>query len=117
MPLEVSSEIFIWLQRHGLGGYLCVINAPRHPEAQEIAPQLYLDTVTNNLIRSALGLHRGGDHDVEIPPQTILKDYFGLYSVSGKEYRTYRGPNRFFGKIARVQMEYAFADTNPTSVP
>ena len=79
MPLEVSYEIRTWLQRHGLGGYPRVINAPPHPEAQEIALQLYLDTVTNNLIRSALGLHRGGDHDVKIPPHTILKDYFGLY--------------------------------------
>ena len=37
MPLEVSQEIRTWLQRHGLGGYLCVIDAPPHPEAQEIA--------------------------------------------------------------------------------
>ena len=56
MPLEVSKELRTWLWRHGLGGYLCVIDTPPHPEAQEIARQLHLDTVTNNLIRSALGL-------------------------------------------------------------
>ena len=117
MPLEVSQEIRTWLQRRGLGGYLHVIDAPAHPEAQEIMRQIHLDTVTNNIIRSALELQRGGEHDVEGPPHTILKDYFGFYSVSRKAYRTYGEPNKFFGEIARILMEYAFADTNPTSMP
>ena len=72
--------------------------------------------MTNNLIHSTLGLQRGGEHDVEIPPHTIANDYFGLYSVSGKAYRTYGGPNRFFGEIARILMEYVFAHTNPTNM-
>ena len=92
MPLEVSQEIRTWLQRHGLGSYLRVIDAPPHPEAQEIERHLHPDTVTNNLILFTLGL-QCGVHDVEKPPHTILKEYFGLYSVSGKAYRTYGGPN------------------------
>ena len=47
----------------------------------------------------------------------ILKDYFGVYSVSGKAYRMYGGSNKFFGEIARILMEYAFAHTNPTNMP
>ena len=116
MPLEVSKELR-WLQRHDLGGYLRVIDAPPHPEAQEIARQLHPDTVTNNLIRSALGLQRGGVHDIEVPSHTILEAYFGTYSVFGKAYRTYGGPNKFFSDIARILMEYVFAHTNPTSMP
>ena len=54
------------------------------------------DTVANNIIRAALDLKRGGKYDVKIPPHMILKDYFGLYSISGKAYRTYGGPNKFF---------------------
>ena len=77
MPLEVSQEIQTWLQRRGLGRYLCVIDAPPHPDTQEI------------------DLKRGEEHDVEIPPHMILNDYFGLYSVFGKAYRTYGGPNKF----------------------
>ena len=90
---------------------------PPHPEAQEIERHLHPDTVTNNLILSALELQRGGEHDVEIPPHTILKDYFGLYSVSGKAYRTYGGPNMFFSEIARILTEYAFVHMNPTTMP
>ena len=94
-----------------------VTDAPPHPDAQEIARRIHPDTLTNNMIRAALDLKRGGEHEVEIPPHTTLKEYFGTYSISGKVYRTYGGPNRFFGEIARILMEYAFVHTNPTSMP
>ena len=32
-PLEVSQEIHTWLQKHGLGGYLCVIDTPSSPRS------------------------------------------------------------------------------------
>ena len=100
-----------------MGGYLRVIDAPPHPEAHEIAQQLHPDTVTNNIIRSALDLQCDGEKDFKVPPHTILKDYFGVYSVSRKAYHTYRGLNKFFGEITRILMEYAFAHTNPTNMP
>mgnify|MGYP000155542260 CR=1 FL=1 len=56
MPLEVSQEIRTWLQRRGLGGYLRIIDAPPHCEAQEIAQQQHPNTVTNNFIHSTLEL-------------------------------------------------------------
>ena len=61
--------------------------------------------MTNNIIRVALDLKRGGEHEVEIPPHTTLKEYFGMYSIPGKVYCTYIGPNKFFGEIARILME------------
>ena len=94
-----------------------VTDAPPHPDAQEIARRIHPETVTNNMIRVALDLKHCGEHEVEIPPHTTLKEYFGTYSISGKVYRTYGGPNRFFGEIARILMEYAFVHTNPTSMP
>ena len=45
-----------------------------------------------------------------------LKEYFGMYSIFGKAYCTDGGRNKFFGEIARILMEYAFAHTNPTSM-
>ena len=73
--------------------------------------------MTNNIIRPTLDLKCGGEHEVEMQPHTTLKEYFGMYSISGKAYRTYGGPNKFFREIARILMEYAFAHTNPTSMP
>ena len=69
------------------------------------------------MIRSTLDLKHGGEHEVEIPPHTTLKEYFGMYSISGKAYRTYGGPNKAFGEIARILMEYAFVHTNPMRMP
>ena len=47
----------------------------------------------------------------------MLKEYFGEYFASGKAYRTYGGPNRTFGEITCILMEYAFVHMNPTSMP
>ena len=100
MPLAASQEIRTWLQQRGLDGYLRVINAPPHPDAQEITRRTHPDTVTNNVIRAAFDLKRGGEHEVKIPPHMTLKEYFGMYSISGKAYHTYGGLNNFFGEIA-----------------
>ena len=94
-----------------------VINAPAHLDAQAAARRVSPDTITNNVIRAALDLQRGGDHDVKIPPATMLKEYFGEYSTFGKAYCTYGGPNRAFREIPRKLMEYAFVHTNPMSIP
>ena len=117
MPLAASQETRSWLQERGLGGYLRVIDAPAHPDAQVIARRIHPHTVTNNMIRATLDLKRGGEHEVEIPPSTTLKEYFGTYSISGKAYRTYNGSNKAFGEFACILMEYAFVHTNPTSMP
>ena len=37
MPLAASQETRSWLQERGLGGYLKVIDAPAHPDAQAVA--------------------------------------------------------------------------------
>ena len=58
-----------------------------------------------------------GEHDIEAPAQNILKEYFETYSVSGKVYRTYGGPNRFFGNISRIVIEYGCMHVDPTNMP
>ena len=94
-----------------------MIDAPTHPDAQAVASRIHSDTVTNNMICPALDLKRGGEHEVEIPPSTTLKEYFGEYSISRKAYCTYGGSNKAFGEIARILMEYTFMHTNPTRIP
>ena len=68
MPLTASPETRAWLQERGLGGYLKVIDALAHPDAQGVARRIHPDTITNNVVRGALDPQRGGDHNVEIPP-------------------------------------------------
>ena len=110
MPLTASSD-------SGATQCLKIVGAPVHLDAQAVARRISPDTITNNVLRAALDLQQGGEHDVKIPPATTLKEYFGEYSASGKAYRTYGGPNKAFGEIARILMEYAFMHKNPTSMP
>ena len=117
MPFIASTETRAWLESHGLGGLIRILDTPAHPNAAHVARQIHPDTITNNMVRATLGLRRGGDHEVEIPPTETLEAYFGTYSVTGKAYRTYGGPDKAFGEIARVLMEYAFVHANPTSMP
>ena len=56
MPLTASPETRAWLQERGLGGYLKVIDAPAHPDAQVMARCVHPDTITNNVVRAALDL-------------------------------------------------------------
>ena len=65
MTIEVSTKLCTWLSMHGLGGYLCIIDAAPHPDAQAVAMRVHPDTITNNQIRSALSLKHGGEHDVD----------------------------------------------------
>ena len=56
MPLEAYKELHTWLHMHGLGGYLRVVDALPHLEAQVSVCQMHPDTITNSQIRSMLGL-------------------------------------------------------------
>ena len=56
MPLAASQETRAWLQERGLGGYLKVIDAPAHLDAQAVARRIHPDTITNNMIRDTLDL-------------------------------------------------------------
>ena len=78
MPLEISMELRTWLSRHGLRGYLKVVDAPPNPDAQEVGHRVHPDTITNDQIRSVLGLKCNGKHDIEAPPQNVLKYEYGI---------------------------------------
>ena len=104
MPLEVSKELRTWITRHGLTGYLNVLEAPPHPKAQAIARKIHPDTISNNMIRVA-------------PPQHILEQHFGEYSLSAKAHHTHGGHNEFFWNLAHFLLEYAFVHANPYSMP
>ena len=117
MSLEVSKELRTWITKHGLTGYLNVLEAPPHPEAQAIAKKIHLDTISNNMICGALRLRRGDDHNIDVLPQHILEQHFGEYSLSAKAHRTHGGPNEFFGNLAHFLLEYACVHANPYNMP
>jgi hypothetical protein len=117
MPFEVSTALRTWLTSHGLGGYLHVYDAEHHPRALAIATKIHPGTVTNDMLRTALRLQRGGDYDIEAPPQHILDKYFGEYSLSAKAHRMHGGQDVLFGDLAHFFLEYICLHLNPHSMP
>ena len=118
MPLKVSKDLRTWMPtRHGFSVYLNVYDAPAHPDAQAIATKIQLGTITNDIICSALHLPRGGEHDIEAPPQHTLEQYFGEYSLSVKAHRMHGGPNEFFGDLAHFLLDYVCIHHNPYNMP
>ena len=117
MSFEVSTELRSWLTTHGLAGYLQVYDADAHPRALAIAAKIHPGTITNDIIRSALRLPRGGEYNVEAPPHQILEKYFGEYSLSPKAHRMHGSPNKLFGDLAHFFLKYMCIHQNPHSMP
>ena len=92
-------------------------DANAHPRALAIVAKIHPGTITNDIIRTALCLPRGGDYDVEAPPQHLLEKYFGEYSLSAKAHRTHDDPNELFGNLAHFFLEYACIHQNPHNMP
>ena len=101
----------------GFKGYIQVAEAPPHPDAQEIARKLNIDTVTNASIRKKLGLTATGEKHFEIPPTEDLEKYFGEYSTSSKAYRMKDIPNSFFRDVAKFLLEVGCVHINAYGMP
>ena len=101
MPIFISPALRRWLHDKSFGGYIRVAEVPPHPDAQEVAKKLNVDTITNASIRKKLGLSGSGERHFEITPVGVLERYFGEYSTSSKAYKTRDIPNPFFGEVAK----------------
>ena len=85
MTIDISLAMQRWLQDKGLAYYIRVAEAPPHPNSQDMARKLNIDTITNASIRKKLGLFRSGECHFEIPATGALERYFGDYSISAKD--------------------------------
>ena len=117
MPIPISSTLRRWLLEKGFEGYIQVVEAPPHPDAQEIAKKLNVNTVTNASIRKKLGLTATGEKHFEIPPTEDLEKYFGEYSTSAKAYRTKDIPNSFFREVGKFLLEVGCVHINAYGMP
>ena len=86
MPLTASAETRAWLQERGMGGYLKIIDAPAHPDAQRVGKEVCPEAITNNVLRTAFDLQRGGHHDVDIPPTSKRPGEGAHYRQTGSSF-------------------------------
>ena len=95
-----------WLWQHGLEGFLTIMEAPPHWEAEKIVKEIDTDLIMDEAIRSLIGLPEGGIFTIENPTPEQLWKYFGEYSLASKAYGTRGEEDTLFREIARVLHEF-----------
>ena len=106
-----------WLLAKGFEGYIWVVEAPPHPDAQDITRKLNINTVTNASIRKKLCLSGTGEKHFEIPQTDALEKYFGKYLTSAKAYKTKEIQNPFFLEIEKFLLEVGCVHVNSYWMP
>ena len=115
--MALSKEARQFLTENGLEGFMCIADAPPHEEPEHAATSIDLSEITEGAIQAMAGLQVGGLQSVECPSNEILLEYFGVYSLSSKAYRTQGGPDLLFREVARVLLEYGFVHPRPPAMP
>ena len=106
-----------WLRQHGLEGFLTIMEAPPHREAEKIVKEIDMVLITDEAIRALIGLPEGGIFTTENPTLEQLRKYFGEYSLASKAYRTQGGEDTLFREIARVLHEFGHVYPRPPCMP
>ena len=106
-----------WLRQHGLEGFLTIMDAPPHREADRIIKEIDTEVITEEAIRALTGLPEGGIYTIDNPTSEQLIKYFGEYSLASKGYRTQGGEDMLFREIARVLHEFGHVYPRPPVMP
>ena len=102
-----------WLRQHGLEGFLTIMEAPPHREAEKIIKEVDTEVITEEAIRALTGLPEGGIFTIDNPTTEQVKKNSGEYSASNKAYRTQGDEDALFREIARVLHEYGHVYSRP----
>ena len=116
-PQTLSEAARKWFRQNGLEGFLAIMEAPPHREADRVIKELATEVITEEAIRALTGLPEGGIFQIDNPTSEQLTRYFGEYSVAGKGYRTQGGEDPLFREIARVLHEYGHVYPRPPVMP
>ena len=97
MDYQALSEVAKkWLRQHGLEGFLTIMEAPPHREAEKIIKEIDTLVITEEAICALTGLPDGGIFTINNPTTEQLKKYFGEYSAGNNSYRTQGGEDALF---------------------
>ena len=116
-PQTLSEAAKKWLRQHGLEGFLTIMEAPPHKEADRVIKEIDTEVITEEAVRALTGLPEGGIFQIDNPTSEQLIKYFGEYSLASKGYRTQGGEDTLFREIARVLHEYGHVYPRPPVMP
>ena len=115
--MTLSEAAKKWLKQHGLEGFLRIMEAPPHKEAERVVKAIDTEVITEEAIRALTGLPEGGIFTIDNPTPEQLTKYFGEYSLASKAYRTQGGEDGLFREIARVLHEFGHVYPRPPAMP
>ena len=79
-PIALSEMAKKWFTQHGLEGFLRIVEAPPHEEAEKVVKKIDLEVITEEAIRALIGLPEDGIFSIENPsPETLTKFPWGVF--------------------------------------
>ena len=82
--MALSTSTRDWFNKHGLEGFLRVVDAPPHEEPEKIVARIDLEEISEGTVQALIGLSAGGLYSIKNPSIEILTEYFGEYSIANK---------------------------------
>ena len=116
-PQTLSEAAKKWFRQHGLEGFLTIMEAPPHQEADKVIKGIDTEVITEEAIRALTGLPEGGIFQIDNPTSEQFIKYFGEYSLASKGCWTQGGEDTLFQEIARVLHEYGHVYPRPPVMP
>ena len=65
--MALSKAAKKWLKQHGLEGFLRIVEAPAHIEAEKVVKDIDTEVITEEAIRALTGLPEGGIFTIDNP--------------------------------------------------
>ena len=105
-PQTLSEAAKKWLRQHRLEGFLTIMEAHPHKEADRVIKEIDTEFIKEEVIRALTGLLEACIFTIDNPTSKQLIKYFREYSLASKAYRTQGSGDMLFREIASVLHEF-----------
>ena len=75
--MTLSEAAKKWLKQHGLEGFLRIVEALPHEDAEKVVKDIDTEVTTEEAIRALIGLPEGDRFSINNPTPKMLTKYFG----------------------------------------
>ena len=113
--MTLSEAAKKWLKQHGLQGFLRIVEAPLHGEAEKVVKEIDSEVITEEAIRALIGLPEGDRFSINNPTPKMLTKYFGEWPARRTAHKAVRTP--YSGKLLVCSMSMAMYILDPRRCP
>ena len=77
--MTLSQAAKKWFKQHGLEGFLRIVEAPPHGEAEKVVQKINTEVITEEAIDALTRLPEGGIYSIDNPSPKTLTKFFREY--------------------------------------